>query len=244
MKDTPHITLFIQCIVDSLYPEAGESMVRLFNRLGVTMDYPDSQTCCGQPAFNSGYWTEARIAAKRFIDIFEHSGTIVCPSGSCVDMVRNQYPVLFKDEPSWAERAEAVGSRTYELTEYLVDVLGVEDVGARFSGSVTYHDSCHLYRGLGIGRQPRKLIENVQGCRLIEMTDSTRCCGFGGTFSVNYSDISTAMVEEKVKNIIDSGADAVVGCDMSCLMNIQGLINRKNLDIKVMHMAQLLAGIE
>lgn len=243
MKDTRHITLFIQCLVDSLYPEAGEAMVGLFKRLGVTMDCPDNQTCCGQPAFNSGYWTEAKCAARRFIEIFETSeGDIVCPSGSCVDMVRNQYPVLFKNEPSWEERSKALGARTYEFTQYLVDVLEVEDVGAIYTGAVTYHDSCHLYRGLNIEVQPRKLIEQVKGCRLIEMKDSARCCGFGGTFCVNYPDISTAMVDEKVENILDSGADAVVGCDISCLMNIQGRLNRKNADVKVMHIAQLLAG--
>lgn len=239
-----HITLFIQCLVDTLYPEAGEAMVRLFNRLGVTMDCPTDQTCCGQPAFNSGYWTEARTAAKKFITLFEKSGTIVCPSGSCVDMVRNHYPDLFRDDPAWEKRARDVGSRTWELTEYLVDVLGVHDVGARFAGTVTYHDSCHLHRSLGVKDQPRKLISNVRDCRLVEMKDSTRCCGFGGTFSVNYPEISTAILEEKVQNIIDSGADAVVGCDISCLMNIQGLLNRKKSPVRILHIAQLLAGAD
>lgn len=241
MNDSSRITLFIQCLVDTLYPEAGEAMVRLFDRLGVSMDCPTDQTCCGQPAFNSGYWTEARTAAKRFIEIFENSGPIVCPSGSCVDMVRNHYPALFKDNPRWLERANAVAGQTYELTEYLVDVLGIEDVGASFQGKVTYHDSCHLNRNLGISAQPRKLISNISGCSLVEMKDSTRCCGFGGTFSVNYPDISTAMAEEKVQNIMASGADAVTGCDISCLMNIQGIVNRRNYPLKVLHIAQLLA---
>ena len=159
-------------------------------------------------------------------------------------MFKNHYPTLFKDDPVWLERASTVGQQTYELTQYLVDVLGVEDVGASFHGSVTYHDSCHLYRGLGVGQQPRKLIAKVDGCRLIEMKDSTRCCGFGGTFAMNYPEISTSILEDKVKNIIASGADAVVGCDISCLMNMQGLLNRQNQDIKVLHIAQLLAGVQ
>lgn len=241
MNKNSHITLFIQCLVDSMYPEAGEAMVGLFNRLGISMDCPTDQTCCGQPAFNSGYWTEARTAACRFIEIFEDTGTIVCPSGACVDMVRSHYPALFKDQPSWLKRAESIGSRTYELTEYLVDVLGVEDVGARFNGRVTYHDSCHLNRSLNIALQPRKLIANIRGCELVEMKDSTRCCGFGGTFAVNYPEISTAVLEEKVQNIVATGADAVVGCDISCLMNIQGMLNRQGHPIKVLHIAQLLA---
>lgn len=241
MNDANRITLFVQCLVDTLFPEAGEAMVRLFDRLGISMTCPTNQTCCGQPAFNAGYWTEARSAARRFVEIFEGAGPIVCPSGSCVDMVRHHYPTLLKDEPEWLARATAVGERTYELTEYLVDVLGVENVGASFSGRVTYHDSCHLYRNLGIGAQPRKLIANIDGCTLVEMKDAARCCGFGGTFAVNYSDISTAMVEEKVKNIVASGADVVTGCDISCLMNIKGIINRKNYPIQVLHIAQLLA---
>ncbi|MCG8618263.1 MAG: (Fe-S)-binding protein [Desulfobacterales bacterium] len=243
MKDTPEITLFIQCLVDSLYPEAGEAMVRLFHRLGIDVTCPDDQTCCGQPAFNSGYWTEAGAAARRFIEIFEGCDTpIVCPSGSCVDMVRNHYPDLFRDDPEWLDRARRIGARTFEFTEYLVDVLGVTDVGAAFEGSVTYHDSCHLNRAIGVSRQPRVLIEHVKGCRLVEMKDADRCCGFGGTFSVNYPEISTAMVDEKVDNILASGADVVVGCDISCLMNIQGRISRRNLDLEVMHITQLLAG--
>ncbi|MFH1155094.1 MAG: (Fe-S)-binding protein [Pseudomonadota bacterium] len=242
MTDTRKITLFIQCLVDSLYPEAGEAMVSLFERLGVTMNCPTDQTCCGQPAFNAGYRDQARKAAKRFIRIFENAETLVCPSGSCVDMVRNHYPELFKDEPAWLDRARTVGARTYELTEYLVDVMGVTDVGASFNGTVTYHDSCHLLRNLRVSDQPRSLISNVRGCQLIEMKDSTKCCGFGGTFSVNYPDISTAMLEDKVKNIMDTGADAVVGCDISCLMNIQGMLNRRGSTIKTLHIAQLLAG--
>ena len=239
-----HITLFIQCIVDGMYPEAGEAMVSVFRRLGVTMDYPPDQTCCGQPAFNSGYRKEARAAAKHFIEVFEKAGTIVCPSGSCVAMVRHHYPELFEDDPAWLARARAVGKKTFEFTEYLVDVLGITDVGASFKGKVTYHDSCHLLRTLGIAEQPRKLISAVKGVEFVEMKDSDRCCGFGGAFSAKYPDISTAMVAEKAQNILDSGAHAVVGCDMGCLMNIQGYLNRNNHNINVMHIAELLASRE
>ncbi|GBC61312.1 Fe-S oxidoreductase [Desulfonema ishimotonii] len=244
MMNTKHVSLFIQCIIDGMYPDAGEAVVRLLRRLGITMDYPEDQTCCGQPAFNSGYRKEARDAAKHFIRVFEKSGCIVCPSGSCVSMVRHHYPELFKDDPAWQRRAEAVGQRTFELTEYLVDVLGVRDTGAAYTGKVTYHDSCHLLRTLGVREQPRTLIRHVRGAELVEMKDSDRCCGFGGAFSVKYPEISTAMVADKVRNILDSGADTVVGCDMGCLMNMQGFISRNNYPVKVMHIAQLLAGQE
>ncbi|MFZ7111654.1 MAG: (Fe-S)-binding protein [Desulfatiglandales bacterium] len=242
MEKPKEVTLFIQCLVDGLYPEVGEAMVRVLEKLGISMNYPADQTCCGQPTFNAGFRKEARVAARRFIEIFEQSSIIVCPSGSCVHMVRNHYPELFKEEPHWLERAENIGRKTFELTEYLVDVLGVEDVGARFEGQVTYHDSCHLNRYLGISEQPRRLIRNVRGLRFIEMEDSAKCCGFGGEFSFRFPDISTAILEDKVRNVIQSGAEVVIGCDMGCLMNIQGMLNRRKAPVKTMHIAQLLAG--
>ena len=243
MSDTKKsVTLFIQCLVDGIYPEVGEAVVRIFGKLGISLICPTKQTCCGQPAFNAGYRREAGVAAKRFIDIFETAGVIVCPSGSCVTMVRHHYPQLFDDDDPWLQRARQVAAKTYELTEYLVDVLGVEDLGARYNGTITYHDSCHLLRNLRVKAQPRKLLAKVSGAEFIEMYDSDRCCGFGGSFSVKYADISAAMVADKVNNIIASGADTVVGCDMGCLMNIQGMLNRKGLDIKIMHIAQILAG--
>ncbi len=242
MDKNKTITLFIQCLVDSLYPEVGQAMVTLFKKLDIPFEIPLNQTCCGQPAFNSGYRKEAAKAAKRFIEIFENAEIIVCPSGSCVDMVKHQYPILFKDGSLWQERAKAVSRKIFELTEYLVDVFEVEDVGARFQGKITYHDSCHLFRNLGVADQPRKLISHVSGIQMIEMKDSEKCCGFGGTFSVKYPDISTAILEEKVDNIIATGADAVVGCDISCLMNIQGMLTRRNSPVKALHIAQILAG--
>ncbi|MBW2338022.1 MAG: (Fe-S)-binding protein [Deltaproteobacteria bacterium] len=235
------VTLFIQCLVDGIYPEVGEAMVAIFRKLGIHLTCPTQQTCCGQPAFNSGYQEEARVAAKRFIDIFETADAIVCPSGSCVTMVRHHYPHLFEGDAAWQPRARHVAARTYELTEYLVDILGVDDLGAHFDGVVTYHDSCHLLRNLRIKEQPRALLRKVSGVEFIEMNDSDRCCGFGGSFSFKYADISAAMAEDKVNNIIDSGADTVVGCDMGCLMNIQGMLSRKGSSIRTLHIAQILA---
>ena len=243
MSDTNKtVTLFIQCLVDGIYPEAGEAMVKIFRKLGIDLICPTTQTCCGQPAFNAGYRREAGIAAKRFIDIFEAAEVIVCPSGSCVTMVRHHYPQLFDDDDPWLRRAKQVAAKTYELTEYLVDILGVQDLGARYDGKITYHDSCHLLRNLRIQSQPRKLLSKVSGAEFIEMHDSDRCCGFGGSFSFKYAEISTAMVADKVNNIIATGADTVVGCVMGCLMNIQGMLSRMGSAIKTMHIAQILAG--
>jgi L-lactate dehydrogenase complex protein LldE len=241
MSTQKKVTLFIQCLVDGIYPEVGEAMVAIFRKLGVNLTCPTQQTCCGQPAFNSGYQREARVAAKRFIEIFETAEAIVCPSGSCVTMVRHHYPQLFSDDATWLQRAQNVAAKTFELTEYLVDILGVDDLGAHFDGVITYHDSCHLLRNLRIKEQPRRLLRKITGTEFIEMNDSNRCCGFGGSFSFKYGDISAAMAEDKVNNIIDSGAGTVVGCDMGCLMNIQGMLSRKGSSIKVMHIAQLLA---
>ena len=242
MRSTKKVTLFVQCLVDGLYPEVGEAMVTIFNKLGISVNCPLDQTCCGQPAFNAGYRKAARVAGKRFIEIFEDSESIVCPSGSCVNMVKNLYRELFEDDVKWFERAVKVGQRTFELSQYIVDILKIEDVGACYNGKVTYHDSCHLLRGLGISEQPRRLIRNIKKAELVEMKDSDRCCGFGGTFSVKYPVISTAMVDDKVHNIIASGADAVTGCDVSCLMNIQGRLSRIGSSVKTLHIAQLLAG--
>jgi L-lactate dehydrogenase complex protein LldE len=242
MTENKKVTLFIQCLVDVMYPEVGEAMLKIFRKLDIAVDCPVDQTCCGQPAFNSGYHKQARVAARKFIQLFDDAQSIVCPSGSCVHMVRHHYPELFRDDPAWLKRAESIRDKTFELTEYLVDVLGVEDLDARFDGKITYHDSCHPLRGLGIMDQPRKLISKVDGAEFIEMQKSDQCCGFGGAFAVKYPEISTAMVEDKVNNIIATGADAVVGVDMSCLMNIQGLLSRKKSDVKIMHIAELLAG--
>jgi L-lactate dehydrogenase complex protein LldE len=235
------ITLFIQCLVDAIWPQVGEAMVQVLERLDLELDCPTGQTCCGQPAFNSGFQKEARVAARRFIEIFESAGTIVSPSGSCVHMVRHHYPELFKDEPQWRERAERIAGRTYEFTEFLVDVLKVEDVGASYPGRVTYHDSCHLLRGIRVKDQPRRLLRAVAGLELVEMKNSDYCCGFGGAFAVKYPDISAAMVNDKVDHIVASGAETVVGCDSGCLLNIAGAVSRRGLPVKTRHIAEILA---
>ncbi len=239
--DHKNVTLFIQCLVDTIYPEVGEAMVQVLQDLGASLNCPTDQTCCGQPAFNAGYRSQARAVAQHFIEVFENSEIIVCPSGSCVNMVRHHYAELFRDDPQWLQRAQKLSACTFEFTEYLVDVLGFDDLGAAYSAKVTYHDSCHLLRGIGVREQPRRLLRNVAGVELIEMNDSDRCCGFGGSFSVKYPHISTAMVAEKADNIINSGADTVVGCDMGCLMNIQGMLSRMGSSIEVKHIAQVLA---
>lgn len=241
MSEEPKITLFVQCLIDAMYPEVGEAVVKIFDRLGIPVECPGDQTCCGQVAYNSGYFKHARAAARHFIELFDGARQIVCPSGSCVHMVRHQYPKLFESEPEWYERARVIGDRIFELSQYLVDVRGIDNLGAVFQGKVTIHNSCHALRGLGIYEQPRKLIRAVKGIELVEMTDSKKCCGFGGSFSIKYPEISTAIVEEKANNIINSGADTVVGVDVGCLMNIQGRLSRKKSPIKVMHLAQVLA---
>lgn len=235
------VSLFIPCLVDSLYPEVGEAMVQVFRKLGISMTYPSGQTCCGQPAFNAGYRKEARLAAKRFIQLFEYAEVIVCPSGSCVNMVKNHYLELFRGDENWYPRAQAISEKVHEFSQYLIDVLAVDDVGAAYPAKVTYHDSCHLLRGLRVKDQPRSLIRKVKGVTFIEMQDSERCCGFGGAFAFKYPEISAAILKEKVRNIVISGANFVIGCDMGCLMNIQGMLSRQKYDVKTLHIAQLLA---
>jgi len=235
------ITLFIPCLVDTFFPEVGEAVVRVLRKLGMAVRYPEAQTCCGQPAFNSGYRKEARRAARHFMEVFAGTGPIVCPSGSCVNMVRNHYPELFQDDPAILQKAVEVGARTFEFSEYLVDQLGVQNVGARGHGRVVYHDSCHLLRGLRIQDQPRQLLRHIRGIEFVEMVDADYCCGFGGSFSVKYPAISTAMVEDKVRHILNAQADTVVAADMGCLMNIQGSLHRKNLPVQAKHIAQMLA---
>jgi len=241
MDKKPKVTLFIQCLVDAVWPQVAEAMVRVLQKLGLSLECPTDQTCCGQPAYNSGYRREACIAAKRFIEIFEGSEIIVSPSGSCVHMVRHHYPELFCDNPAWRQRAQRIAARIYEFTEFLVDVLGVEDVGAHFNGRITYHDSCQLLRGIGVKDQPRRLLRHVAGAEFVEMKNSDYCCGFGGSFAVKYPDISAAMVNDKVDHIIHSGARAVIGCDTGCLLNIAGAVSRRSLSIQTLHIAQLLA---
>jgi L-lactate dehydrogenase complex protein LldE len=242
MTQPKRVTLFIQCIIDSCFPDAAWAMVRVLEKQGVELVHPTEQTCCGQPAFNAGYRREARRLAGRFLDIFEDAEAIVCPSGSCVNMIRHHYAELFAGDPRQLARVGEVAARTYEFTEFLVDVLGVTDVGAAWDGRVTYHDSCHLLRGLGVADQPRALLGKVRGLELVEMPRSDECCGFGGTFSVKYPEISEALLEAKLANIQATGAETVTACDMGCLMHMQGMITRRGLPIAVRHIAEILDG--
>ena len=239
-----NVSLFVTCVVDQFFPEVGESTVRVLRRQGIEVDFDPNQTCCGQPAFNTGYLKEARPLAERFLDMYEGSDYVVMPSGSCASMVRVFYRELFHDDPTLLRRAEDVGSHVYELSEFLVDVLGFDGVAdSTESGAparVTYHEACHLRRELGATTQARQLIRGKQGVELMEMGQAEVCCGFGGTFSVKYPDISGAMLDEKITHIQGSGADAVVACDVTCLMHIGGGLDKRGIPIRPMHLAELL----
>ena len=236
-------SLFVTCVVDQFYPEIGESTVRVLRRLGVDVDFPEGQTCCGQPAFNSGFRSDAKPLARRFLDTFESAEAVVIPSGSCTAMVRVFYQELFHDEPDLAARIDAVAGKTFELTEFIVDVLGVTQLPARTDApgrTVTYHEGCHLRREIGVTTQPRALIEAAQGVDLVEMQQAEVCCGFGGTFAVKYADISGAMLADKLRDVADTGADAVVSCDSTCLMQIGGGLEKRGMAAIPLHVAQLL----
>jgi L-lactate dehydrogenase complex protein LldE len=235
------VSLFVTCLVDQFFPEVGMSAVSVLRRLGVEVDFPPAQTCCGQPAFNSGFSSEARELAKRFIGIFENSEYVVAPSGSCTGMVRVFYPELFKDDSEWRKRAELLASRTYEFTEFLVNVLGVEDVGAAYQGKVALHQSCHLLRELNVRTEPQRLLRAVKGIELVELERAEACCGFGGLFSIKYPHISGGILQDKIDSVEKSGADIVVASDVGCLMHIAGGLSRQSAAARTMHIAELLA---
>jgi len=236
------VSLFSTCLADTFFPGVCFSTVAVLERFGVEVRVPLSQTCCGQPAFNSGNRREARKMAARFLSAFEGEEAIVTPSGSCAAMVRHEYPILFRDEPSMLSRARLLGERVFELTQYLVDVLGVTDPRSSFAGKVTYHESCHLKRGLGVSEPPRKLLRGIPGVEFVEMKESDRCCGFGGVFSIKYPGISCRMVDRKVERILETGASYVASGDLGCLMNIGGAISRTGYPVRAVHIAQILAG--
>jgi len=235
------VSLFITCLVDQIFPDVGISMVSVLRRLGVEVDFPAAQTCCGQPAFNSGFSNEARDLAKRFIEIFEDSDYVVAPSGSCTSMVRVFYSELLHDEPEWHDRAQRLASRTYEFTEFVVNILGVDDVQASYRGKVALHQSCHLLRELNVRNEPQRLLKSVKGIDLVDLERSETCCGFGGLFSIKYPEISGGILQEKIESIQKSGADVVVACDVGCLMHIAGGLSRQDIATKTMHIAELLA---
>jgi L-lactate dehydrogenase complex protein LldE len=233
------LSLMITCLGDVLRPEAGKATVRLLEKLGHEVDFPRAQTCCGQPLFNSGFADLAREQAKHTIEVFSGGRAVVTPSGSCAAMVKLEYPHLLADEPDWHRRAEELAARTFELSDFLVNQLKIVDVGAAFSGKVTFHYACHL-RGLGITDECEQLLRHVRGATYVPLRHLEQCCGFGGSFSVRYPEISTAMVDDKTKCLLETEADLVVSTDAGCLINIGGRLRRQNQPIQVMHLAELL----
>jgi L-lactate dehydrogenase complex protein LldE len=236
------VALLATCLVDQLYPEVGLATLRVLARHGVAAEFPPAQTCCGQPLFNMGHHEQARALAQHTLSVFEAYDAVVVPSGSCAAMVKVFYPDLFAPEHPVRARLAALAARTYELSQFLVERLGVTDVGACFDGSVTYHDGCHALRELRVRAAPRLLLGSVAGCRLVEMNACDACCGFGGTFSVKFPEISSAMVGDKLAAIEASGADVVVSTDASCLMQIRGAAQRAGSRVRALHLAELLAG--
>ena len=239
------VSLFVTCLVDQMWSSIGTSCVDVLRRVGCEVEFDERQTCCGQPAFNTGYRDEARRVAKRFIEIFEQTKAeaIVSPSGSCTAMVHH-FAELFADQPEWLERARSVAARTHELSSFLVRVLKVEDVGASWQGKLTWHDACHGLRDLNLKSEPRRLISNVRGAEFVELENAESCCGFGGTFSVKYPEISVAILDQKIEAIERAGVAAVVSGDASCLMQIGGRLSRKGSTVRAMHLAELLAATD
>ncbi|MEJ7820566.1 MAG: (Fe-S)-binding protein [Rubrobacteraceae bacterium] len=236
------VALFIPCYVDQINPEVGVSVVRVLRRLGVEVTYPAAQTCCGQPAFNSGFFNETRSVARHFLDVFENEtfDYIVCPSGSCTAMVAHYYPFIFKEQPELRERFETLGHQVREFSDFLVNVLGVKDLGAHHPAKAVFHTGCHQRRELGILNEPRELLENVAGLEMLEWKNEELCCGFGGTFAVKMPDVSTAMADEKIEALEESGADTLISCDSSCLMHLGGRLKRQHDNTRILHLAQVL----
>lgn len=242
-RDGPRVGLFVTCLVDLFRPGIGFASIRLLEQAGCKVEVPAAQTCCGQPAFNSGDYDTTRRIARQVIEAFEGYDYVVGPSGSCMATIRGHYRELFEDDPQWLERANRFGERIHELLSFLVDVMGMTEIDAEYRGVATYHDSCSGLRELGIKGQPRRLLASVDGFELKEMNGSEVCCGFGGTFCVKYPDISTRMVTDKVGSIEASGADTLVGGDLGCLMNMSGRLARLGRPVQVFHTAEILAGM-
>lgn len=234
--------LFVTCLVDTFFPEIGEAMVAVLERAGVAVEFPSAQTCCGQPPFNAGLRASARQIAEHTIRVFEAGkADVVVPSGSCTHMLRHNYSELFAEDPGWIKKAQDLAGRTYEFSEYLVDVLGITDLGCRWDGPITYHPTCHLHRGLGIDRQPRTLLGMVHGAEIRELPEAEDCCGFGGIFSIEHPELSAEMLKRKVENVGKTGAPTLVVADAGCLMHIQGGLHRQKRTERVVHIAQVLA---
>ncbi len=238
---TPHVSFFSTCLADTVFPDIGIKSVKLLEELGCRVTFNPKQTCCGQPLTNSGFHARARAAMRNLTAALleDDSQYVVAPSGSCVLQVK-EYPKFFRDDPDWKRRAQELSARIWEITDFIVTVLKVTDVGARLAGRAAYHPSCHLTRLLGIRKQPLVLLENIRDLELVPFKGQEKCCGFGGAFAVKLGPLSGAMVAEKVDNIAAAGVDYLIGADGGCLMNIKGRIDRKKLDIRVMHVVEAL----
>ncbi|MEM9951111.1 MAG: (Fe-S)-binding protein [Chloroflexota bacterium] len=241
-KDKP-VSLFVTCIVDMIYPDTGMSVVKILEHLGITVEFPMGQTCCGQPAFNSGYRTEAKNVAKQFLKTFADAKVVVAPSGSCTAMIRHEYPTLFANDPEWQAKAEHIASITWEFTEYLVDGLGITNLNLKLpkQETVAFHDGCHGLRLLGLQNQSRTLLQNTENVTVSELNECDVCCGFGGLFSVKMPNVSNAMLQTKIKNIEASEAQTIVTGDASCLTQMNGGLSRKGSSKRVRHIAEVLA---
>ena len=234
-----NVSLFATCIVDMFQSNIGKSTVQLLERLGCNVTFPMEQTCCGQPAYNSGYTKKSLDTMKTTIRAMENAEYVVCPSGSCAYMIK-EYVHVFQDDKEWQQRAQRLAAKTYELTQFIVDVLQVENVGAKLQGTATYHPSCHMTRLLQVQDAPLTLLRNVEGLQVIELPLKENCCGFGGTFSVKMGKISEQMVDEKVQSVQQTGAHYLVGADAGCLMNIGGRMQKQHIDVQTMHIAEIL----
>jgi L-lactate dehydrogenase complex protein LldE len=235
-----NVQIFVPCFIDQLYPTVAFNMVKVLEKAGCTVQYNSNQTCCGQPAFNAGFWGEAKEVCNKFIKDFKDAEYIVAPSASCVGFVRNYYDKLFENSSNYKE-VKTVTAKVFELSEFLIKVLKVDDLGATFNAKVTYHDSCAGLRECNIKTEPRQLLSKVKGLELIEMNDVETCCGFGGSFAVKFENISVAMADQKINNATATEAEYIVSTDMSCLMHIDGCIKHKGSNLKVLHLADVLA---
>ena len=241
--ENPQVALFVTCLVDLFRPSVGFASIKLLEDAGCLVEVPKLQSCCGQPAYNTGDLDETKKIAKQVIETFESYDYVIVPSGSCAGMLRHHYPMIFTNDNEWLERANKLAERSYELLSFLTDVLKVDAIESDFKGIVTYHDSCSGLRELSIYEQPRKLMGKLEDLHLRELPDSNVCCGFGGTFCVKYADISDRMVENKVNQIIDTGAQTLLSGDLGCLMNIAGKLQRMGSRLEVRHVAEVLAGM-
>lgn len=237
----PAVQLFITCLTDSFFPQTGEAVVSILHRLGMDVDFAPDQTCCGQPQFNAGLRRDARAIAEHTIKVFEtNSGDVVTPSGSCAHHFRHNYLELFEGDSVWYPRAKALAERTYEFTEYLVDKLGVTDLGAKWDGALTYHPSCHTLRGINVDRQPRTLLQNIHGAALVDLPNAEECCGFGGVMSVEHPELSAEWLKRKISNLEATQSPTLVVTDAGCLMHIMGGLKRQGKKQRVIHIAEVL----